>query len=133
VRRIIPHISRSEIQKLWERNCDAFIWKEAELQGKRKRNTRDFVFFSKISSDQYGILLVKFPKELFHWIYRLQEAPEFQERVNKTYTWDTDKITKFHQLDQQIMRAVEFWVCTTMERYIVEFVAENHKYFSRAE
>jgi hypothetical protein len=31
------------------------------------------------------------------------------------------------------MRAVDFWVHTTLERYSVEFSVENHQYFSRAE
>jgi hypothetical protein len=38
-----------------------------------------FVFYSERSSDQYEIFWVKFLEELFHWIDRLQEAPEFQE------------------------------------------------------
>jgi hypothetical protein len=40
---------------------------------------RVIVFYSEISSDHYDILWVKFSKEFFHWIYRLQEAPKFQE------------------------------------------------------
>jgi hypothetical protein len=31
------------------------------------------------------------------------------------------------------MRAVDFWVNTTLEGYIIEFAAENHQYFSWAE
>jgi hypothetical protein len=73
-------IHRSSIDQWWERNCDAFIWKEAELRGKSVEDTREaVVFYSEISSDQYEIFWVKFLEELFHWIKRLQEAPEFQE------------------------------------------------------
>jgi hypothetical protein len=28
---------------------------------------------------------------------------------------------------------VDFWVQTTLEGYIIEFVAENHQYFSKEE
>jgi hypothetical protein len=43
------------------------------------KDTREVVFYSEISSNQYEILWVKFLKELFHWIDRLQESTEFQE------------------------------------------------------
>jgi hypothetical protein len=111
-------------------NCDAFIWKEAELRGKSVKDTREVVFYSERSSDQYEIFWVKFLEELFHWIDRLQEAPEFQERVKKTCAWDTENITTLHRLDHPVMRAIDFWVNTTLEGYIIEFAAENHQYFS---
>jgi hypothetical protein len=41
--------------------------------------TREVVFYSERSSDQYEILWVKFLEELFHWIDKIQEAPEFQK------------------------------------------------------
>jgi hypothetical protein len=50
-----------------------------EMRGKFVKDTWEVVFYSEISSDQYGILWVKFPEELLHWIDRLQEALEFQE------------------------------------------------------
>jgi uncharacterized protein YhbP (UPF0306 family) len=78
MRRIVPWIHRSEIRQWCEINFYSFICKEVELQGKTERDTRDFVFYSERSSDQYEIFLVKFPKELLHWIDRLQEAPELQ-------------------------------------------------------
>jgi hypothetical protein len=38
-----------------------------------------------------------------------------------------------HRLDHQITRAVDFWVNTTLEGYIIDFAVENHQSFSRAE
>ena len=61
--------------------------------------TRESVFYSKRSSDQYEIFWVKFPEELFHWIDWLKEAPKFQECVKKTYVWDIEKIATLHRLD----------------------------------
>ena len=89
VERILPRIHRSDIHQWWEKNCDAFIWKKLELQGKYVKDTREVVFYSERSSDQYEILWVKFLEELFHWIDKIQEAPEFQKRVTKTCAWDT--------------------------------------------
>jgi hypothetical protein len=76
---MLPQIHESNIDQWWERHCDAFIWKEAELRGKSMKDTREVVFYSERSSDQYDIFWVKFPEELFHWIDRLQEDPKFQE------------------------------------------------------
>jgi hypothetical protein len=79
VGRILPRIHRYDIHQWWERNCDAFIWKEVELRGKSVKDTREVVFYSERSSDQYEIFWVKFSKEIFHWIDRLQEALKYQE------------------------------------------------------
>jgi hypothetical protein len=63
---MLPQIHRSSIDQWWEINCDTFIWKEAELRAKSVEDTREAIFYSKRSSDQYEIFWVKFPKELFH-------------------------------------------------------------------
>jgi hypothetical protein len=126
-------IHRSGIDQWWERSCDAFIWKEAELRRKSLENTREAIFYSERSSDQYEIFWVKFPEEFFHWIKRLQEAPEFQGWTKKICAWDTKKLAALQRLDCPVTRAVDFWVSTTLEGYIIEFAAENHQSFSRAE
>jgi hypothetical protein len=48
-------IHRSNIDQWWERNCDTFIWKEAELRGKYVENTYEADFNSERSTDQYEI------------------------------------------------------------------------------
>jgi hypothetical protein len=132
VRRMLPQIYRYEIQKWWEINYDAFIWRETKLQGKSDRNMRDYVFYSERSNNQYEIFWFKFSEELFCWIDRLQEAPKFQECVKKTCNWDTEKIATLRQLDHEITRAINFWVRMTLEGYIIEFADENHQSFSRS-
>jgi hypothetical protein len=52
--------------------------------------------------------------------------------MKKTYIWNTEKVATNHRLDYQITRAVDFWVNTTLEGYIIEFIAENYQYFSWA-
>jgi hypothetical protein len=63
---MLPWIHKSDIHQWWERNCDTFIWKEAELRGKYMKDTWEVFFYSEISSDQYEILWVKFLEEIFH-------------------------------------------------------------------
>jgi hypothetical protein len=46
-------IHRSNIHQWWERNCEAFIWKEVELRGKSMKDTWEVVLYSERSSDQY--------------------------------------------------------------------------------
>jgi hypothetical protein len=65
VGRILPPIHRSCVDQWWERNCDTFIWKEAELRRKSVENTREEIFYSEKLSDQYEILWVKFPRRIF--------------------------------------------------------------------
>ena len=38
-----------------------------------------------------------------------------------------------HLLNTDLTRAVDFWVESTLDRYIVEFSAECYQYFSRVE
>jgi hypothetical protein len=47
--------------------------------------------------------------------------------------WDTDKLAALQRLDCPVTRAIDFWVTTTIEGYIIKFAAENHQSFSRAE
>jgi hypothetical protein len=127
--RMLPQIHRYRIDQWWERNCDTFIWKEEELRGKSVEDTHAVVFYSERSSDQYEIFWVKCSEELFQWIKRLQEAPEFQERVKRICAWDTEKLAALQRLDCPVMRAIDFWVSTTLEGYIIEFAAKNDRYF----
>ena len=85
-----------------------------ELRGKYLKHTQEVVFYLKRLSDQYAIFLVKFSEEIFQWIDRLQEAPEFQEQVKKTCAWDTKNIAALHRLDRSVTRAIDFCVNTTL-------------------
>jgi hypothetical protein len=96
---MLSPIHRSGIDQWWERNCDAFIWKEVELRRKSVENTREAIFYSERSSDQYEIFWVKFLEEFFHWIKRLQEAPEFQGWAKKICAWDTKNLAALQRLD----------------------------------
>jgi hypothetical protein len=127
---MLPPIHISGIDQWWERNCDSFIWKEAKLRRKLVGTTREAIFYSERLSDQYEIFWVKFLEEFFQLIKRLQEAPEFQGQIKKICMWDTDKLVGLHRLDCPFTRAMDFWVSTTIEGYIIEFVAENHQSFS---
>jgi hypothetical protein len=86
---ILPQIDRYNTHQWWDRNNDAFIWKEVNLRVKYVKDTSEVIFYSEISNDEYEIFWVKFLEELFHWINRLQEASKFQERVKKTCSWNT--------------------------------------------
>jgi hypothetical protein len=130
---MLPLIHRSDIDQWWERNSDAFIWKEGELRIKSLENTREAIFYSERESDQYEIFCVKFLEKTIHWIKRLQEAPKFQGRTKKIYAWDTEMLVALQRLYFLVTRAVDSWVNATLEGYIIKFAAENHQYFSRAE
>lgn len=42
-------------------------------------------------------------------------------------------LAKLHRLDTNLTRDVQFWVNAAIEGYIIEFVAEDHKSFSKRE
>ena len=42
-------------------------------------------------------------------------------------------LVALHQLDTELTRAVDFWVGTTLDEYIVEFAVECYQSFSKAE
>jgi hypothetical protein len=54
-----------------------FIRKEAELRHKSFTVVKDIVFYSEPASHQYEIFWVKFYEELFQWLDRPLEAPEY--------------------------------------------------------
>jgi hypothetical protein len=91
------------------------------------------VFYSEPASDQYKIFWIRFPEEVFQWLDHLQEAPEYKDRVKRKYNWTVEGLVTLHHLDHLISRAVDFWVQTVLEGYIIEFSAENHQYFSKEE
>ena len=44
----------------------------------------------------------------------------------KTY----NKLASLQRLDYPVTRAIDFWVTTMIEGYIIEFAAENHQSLS---
>lgn len=67
---------------------------------------------------------VNFPKELHNWLRRLQikSLPGGSRRACREWT-HTDLVA-LHRLDTDLTRAVDFWIQSTLEGYIVEFKAE---------
>jgi len=101
-------IHRSGIDKWWEKNCYAFIWKEVKLRRKSVENTCESIFYWERSSDMYEIFWVKIMEEFFHWIKRLQEDPEFHGRAKKIYVWDTKNLAALQRLDCPVTWAMDF-------------------------
>ena len=53
------------------------------------------------------------------------------QRINRK--WAHEDLVTLHRLNTDLTRAVDFWVESTLEGYIVEFAAECYQYFSREE
>ena len=49
------------------------------------------------------------------------------------HKWVHGDLVALHRLDTELTRAVDFWVESTLDRHIVEFVAQCYQYFSRVE
>jgi hypothetical protein len=94
---------------------------------------KDAVYYSEPTNDQYEIFWIWFPEEVFQWLDRLQEAPEFKDRVKRRLHWNVAQLVSLHRLDHLICRVVYFWVKTMLDGYIIEFFVENHQSFLKEE
>jgi len=70
---------------------------------------------------------------LFHWLDRLQEAPNYKYWVKKIYNSIFESLETLSNLDQHISRDIDLWVQNTPEGYIIEFAIENHQAFFKEE
>jgi hypothetical protein len=104
-------IYKHEVEVWWEKKCDYFVRQEAELR--QKDPLREAIFYTEPADDQYEVFWVEFPVKLSKWLRRLQEAPEYKERIKRTITWTTANLVALHRVDHQISRAVDFWVQNT--------------------
>ena len=75
----LPHwIFKSDVENWWERRCSSFIQQEAELRHKRFKVVKRTVLYSEPARDQYKIFWIRFPEDVFQWLYRLQESLEYK-------------------------------------------------------
>jgi hypothetical protein len=51
----------------------------------------------------------------------------------KNFSTDTENLLELHRLDCPVTWAIDLWVSTTLEGYIIEFAAKNHHSFSCTE
>ena len=126
-------IYEGKIQRWWDNHLDQFIAQQADLTKKKEAVIKELVLFSDSASDTYEIFWGRFPTDLYNWLRRLR-ATVPQEGLRKiNHRWAHEDLVALHRVDAELTRAVDFWVKTTLEGYVVEFAAECYQSFSKAE
>ena len=130
---MVSRIFEGAIRRWWDDHLDHFITQQAELIKKKEAAVRELVLFSDSASDTYEIFWGRFPTDLYNWLRRLRAkvAQEGLRKINRR--WAHEDLVALHRVDTELTRAVDFWVKTTLEGYVVEFAAECYQSFSKAE
>ena len=121
---MVSWISKKELRSYWYNHLDQFISQQAELWQQREKIVKDRVLFSESASDLYEILWGKFPEELYDWLQRLQVKSLQGGSRRVCRKWMHVNLVALHRLDTILTRAIDLWVQSTLEEYIVEFLAE---------
>jgi len=94
---------------------------------------RKWILYAEGANDQYEIFWCKFLEDFCNWLRTLKGKNHSGGLTSAHYSWTSLDLILLQQLYNNLTRAVDFWVKTTMEGYIVEFSAENYQSFSKAE
>ena len=91
---------------------------------KKQKSVNNQILFFESTSDIYKIIWVKFLEELYNQFQRLQTkiVPRGLRKVCRK--WVHIDLVALHRLDTDLTRAVDFWVESTLDGYIVEFVVK---------
>ena len=72
-----------------------------------------------------------FGNELYDWLSKLTDTGIFKKERN--IVWTSELIHTVKNLDNPIMRTVDFWLVSVLEGFVTEFAVEQRKSFSEAE
>ena len=130
---MVSRIYEREIQSWWDNHLDQFISQQPDQWQQREKTIKDQVLFFESASDLYKIFWGKFLEELYNWLRRLQVKTLQGGQRKVCRKWTHVNLVALHQLDTDLTRAVDFWVQSTLEGYIMEFAAQCQQSFSKVE
>ena len=84
-----------------------------------------------ISSDIHAIFFATFGNELYDWLSKLTDTSIFKKKRN--IVWTPELIQTVKDLDNLLMRTVDFCLVSVLEGFIIEFAVDQRKSFSEAE
>jgi hypothetical protein len=93
------HIFKLDIDSGGNKGVTEFIFQETELRQKNLRVVKDTIYYFEPANDQYKSSRSGFLEEVFQWLDRLQEAPEFKDRVKRRLHWNAAQLVVLHRLD----------------------------------
>ena len=84
-----------------------------------------------IITDLHAIFFATFGNELYDWLSKLTDTSIFKKK--RDIVWTPKLIQTVRNLDNPITRAVDFWLASVLEGFVIEFVVDQTKSFSEAE
>ena len=106
--------------------------KFVEQENKDPRRSSDDFLQRYIFFDVYEIFFGSIHIELHQWLYRVTERrTNFQE--GQFHDWTPARINILKRVNNEISRAVDFWMTRTLEAFVMEFAIDTSTSFSEAE
>ena len=84
-----------------------------------------------IVTDLHTIFFATFGNELYDWLSKLTDTSIFKKKRN--IIWTPELVQTMENLDNPIMRAVDFCLASVLEGFVTEFAVDQRKSFSEAE
>ena len=116
----------------WDPTREEFHqWLESNLkEWSPKLSTEDWLQ-KHIASDIHAIFFATYGNELYDWLSKLTDRNIFKKKRN--IVWTPELIQTVQDLDNPIMRAVDFWLASVLGGFVTEFAVDQRKSFSEAE
>jgi hypothetical protein len=73
------------------------------------------------------------PKRYFSDYITCKKKWNIKIKSKGKYNWNIEVLVALHHLYHSIYRTMDFWVHTVLEGYAIDFSAEKHQNFSKAE
>ena len=84
-----------------------------------------------IASDIHAIFFATYGNEIFDWLSKLTDENTFKKKRN--IVWTPELIQTVKNLDNPIMRTVDFWCASVLKGFVIEFAIEQRKSFNEDE
>ena len=72
-----------------------------------------------------------FGNELYDWLSKLMDTSIFKKKRN--IVWTPKLIHTVKDLDNPLMRTVDFWLASVLDSFVTDFAFDQRKSFSEAE
>ena len=122
------HPTKKQIEDWMESKMLVFAQKERKRSSLSAEGWLDqYIYF-----DIHEIFFAEFPIVLHEWLSRLEtRQTNFQRR--EAVGWSAQLIHKVTSVSNPISRAIDFWVDSILQGYIIEFAVETITSYSEAE
>ena len=75
-----------------------------------------------IASDIHSIFFATYGNKLYDWLSKLTDRNTFKKK--RTIVWTSELIQTVQNLDNPITRAVDFWMTSVLEGFVMEFAVD---------